>query len=274
MTTTPVLVLVEPQDLVNIASAVRIAKNFGVDRLRLVRPVVFDAWRIEGIAHNTADIIEQIVIADTLDEALADTGYAVALTARGRAQKRSIMRPDEAAWELTARAEERPVAVVFGREDKGLTNDELDRCHALVTIATNPEYRSLNLAQAVAIICYECFLARTGGTQPFKVPRHRADPATGEQLAHLFGDWERSLWAIDFFKTRQPDRVMRGFRELVFRAEPDAREAALLRAIGIEVQRFLQRQGVSLPPEAMRPTPGAAPAGDSDLGVPDSGQTA
>lgn len=270
MIAAPVLVLVEPQDLVNIASAVRIAKNFGVERLRLVRPVVFDAWRIEGIAHNTADILEQIVIADSLEEALADTGYAVALTARGRAQKRSIMRPDEAAWELTARAEARPVAVVFGREDKGLTNDELDRCHALVTIATNPEYRSLNLAQAVAIICYECFLARTGGTQPFKAPRHRADPATGEQLAHLFADWERALWAIDFFKTRQPDRVMRGFRELVYRSEPDAREAALLRAIGIEVRRFLERQGVTLPPQASSPGGAGTVGGDPDLGDPDS----
>lgn len=273
MTAAPVLVLVEPQDLVNIASAVRIAKNFGVDRLRLVRPVVFDAWRIEGIAHNTADVIERIAIVDSLEEALADTGYAVALTARGRAQKRSIMRPDEAAWELTARAEEAPVAVVFGREDKGLTNDELDRCHALVTIATNPDYRSLNLAQAVAIVCYECYLARTGGTQPFKLPRHRADPATGEQLAHLFADWERTLWAIDFFKTRQPDRVMRGFRELVFRAEPDAREAALLRAIGIEVRRFLSRQGIALPPEAAGHGPDPGPDADSDLRGPDLIQT-
>jgi tRNA/rRNA methyltransferase/tRNA (cytidine32/uridine32-2'-O)-methyltransferase len=270
VTAPPILVLVEPQDLVNIASAVRIAKNFGVDRLRLVRPAVFDAWRIEGLAHNTADVIERIAIVDSLEEALADTGYAVALTARGRAQKRAIMRPDEAAWELTARAEEAPVAVVFGREDKGLTNEELDRCHSLVTIATNPGYRSLNLAQAVAIISYECYLAREGSTQPFKAPRHRADPATGEHLEQVFGDWERALWAIDFFKTRQPDRVLRGFRELVFRAELDSREAALLRAMGIEVQRFLERHGVELPPEARRPARGATPDLHPDSIVPDS----
>ncbi len=267
------LVLVEPQDLVNIASAVRIAKNFGVDRLRLVRPAVFDAWRVEGIAHNTADIIERIVIVDSLEDALADTGYAVALTARGRAQKRAIMRPDEAAWELTARSDEAPVAIVFGREDKGLTNAELDRCQALVTIATNPGYRSLNLAQAVAITCYECFLAREGSTQPFKVPRHRADPATGAQMEHLFADWERSLWAIDFFKTRQPERVMRGFRELVFRAEPDGREAALLRAMGIEVLRYLKRQGVPLAVEAQRPAHRDGAENDPDPGIPDSQST-
>jgi len=273
VTPPPILVLVEPQDLVNIASAVRIAKNFGVEQLRLVRPAVFDAWRIEGIAHNTADLIERIALVDSLDEALADTGYAVALTARGRAQKRSVMRPDEAAWELTTRAETGPVAVVFGREDKGLTNDELDRCQALVTIATNPAYRSLNLAQAVAIVGYECFLAREGSTQPFKAPRHRADPATGEQLAHLFADWERSLWAIEFFKTRQPDRVMRGFRELLYRAELDGREAALVRAMGIEVRRFLERHAIPLPAEA-RQAPGERPDRfDPDSPTPDSAQT-
>ena len=275
MSQPPVLVLVEPQDLVNIASAVRIAKNFGVDRLRLVRPAVFDAWRIEGIAHNTADVIERIEIVDSLDAALADIAWAVAMTARGRAQKRSIMRPSEAAWELTRRAEAGPVAVVFGREDKGLTNEELDRCQALVTIATNPAYRSLNLAQAVAIVGYECYLAREGSSQPFKAPRHRADPATGEQLGHLFADWERALWAIDFFKTRQPDRVLRGLRELFYRAELDGREAALVRAMGIEVVRFLERHGVPLPPEATRqPGAGSPLDGYPDLDTPDSSRTA
>lgn len=262
------LVLVEPQDLVNIAAAVRIAKNFGIERLRLVRPAAFDPWRIEGIAHNTADLVEGIGIVDSLDEALADVGYAVALTARGRAQKRTVMRPPQAAWELTHRAETSPVAAVFGREDKGLTNEELDRCHALVTIATNPAYRSLNLAQAVAILGYECFVAREGTGQPFKPPRHPAEPASGEQLAWLFHDWERALGTIDFFKTRQPDRVMRGFRELVFRADPDGREAALLRAMAIEVVRYLERAGLA--PRAAE-APYRAPSPDSEQNIPDSG---
>lgn len=268
MSAPPILVLVEPQDLVNIAAAVRIAKNFGIEQLRLVRPAAFDAWRIEGIAHNTGDLIERIAIVESLDEALADVGYAVALTARGRAQKRSLMRPADAAWELTQRAEAAPVAAVFGREDKGLANDELDRCQALVTIATNPAYRSLNLAQAVAILGYECYLAREGAGQPFKQPRHPAAPATGAQMAHLFADWERALWAIDFFKTRQAERVMRGFRELVYRADLDGREAALLRAMGIEVVRFLERQNLPVPP---RIVPAAAEPGDSDQNSPDSG---
>ncbi|HXE57201.1 MAG TPA: TrmJ/YjtD family RNA methyltransferase [Gemmatimonadales bacterium] len=252
----PIVVLVEPQDIVNIASVVRVAKNFGVDRLRLVRPAVFDPYRIEGIAHNTADVVERIRIDDSLEAALADCVWSVALTARERTQKRLTLRPNAAAAELVAEAQHGPVAIVAGREDTGLTNAELDRCQALVTIPTNPGHRSLNLAQAVAIMCYETWIARGGGHLPLKPPRREAEPSTAEQLERLFADWHRALWAIDFFKTRQSARVMRSFREIVFRARLDAREAALLRAMGLEVLRFLERQGVPItePP----PDPAAA----------------
>jgi tRNA C32,U32 (ribose-2'-O)-methylase TrmJ len=99
---------------------------------------------------------------------------------------------------------------------------------------------------------YECWLARGGeeAARP-KPPRREAEPATAAQYEHLFADWERALWAIDFFKTRQPDNVMRGLRELFFRAELDGREATLVRAMGIEVVRYLERVGVPVrrPPE-------------------------
>lgn len=246
----PILVLVAPQDIVNIGSAVRIAKNFGLEQVRLVAPEIFDAWRIEGIAHNTADLIERITIHDTLAEAVADCVWTVALTARERTAKRTVYRPGAAAAELIAKAENGPVAFVAGREDKGLSNDELDQCHALVTIPTNPEYKSLNLAQAVAIMCYETMLARGGERRPIKPPRKPAEPATKELLERLFSDWQRALWAIDFFKTRQADHVLRSWREILFRAELDGREASLVRAMGIEVVRFLERNGLPLPPEA------------------------
>lgn len=246
----PILVLVAPQDIVNIASAVRIAKNFGLSEVRLVAPEVFDAWRIEGIAHNTGDLIERITIHPTLAEAVADCVWTVALTARERTAKRTVYRPGAAAAELVARAEVGPVAVVAGREDKGLSNEELDQCHALVSIPTNPEYKSLNLAQAVAIMCYETMLARGGERRPIKPPRKPAEPATKELLERLFGDWQRALWAIEFFKTRQADHVMRSWREILFRAELDGREASLVRAMGIEVVRFLERNRLPLPPEA------------------------
>jgi TrmH family RNA methyltransferase len=237
----PILVLVNPQDIVNIASAVRIAKNFGIEQVRLVNPEVFDPYRIEGIAHNTAEVVERIQILDSLQAAIADCIFTAVLTARERAAKRRVLRPGEAAAALLAEAVGGPVAIVAGREDSGLTNAELDLCHTLVTIATDPGHRSLNLAQAVAIMAYEVWKARGGESLPVKPPRNRAAPATSAQLEELFGDWTRALWAIDFFKTRQPDSVMRSFREIVFRAELDGREASLVRAMGIEVIRYLER---------------------------------
>ena len=244
MTAPPVIVLVESQDLVNIASAVRIAKNFGVDYLRLVKPAVFDPYRIEGIAHNTGDVVARARMFDSLAEATADCVYTVAMTARERAAKRVHLRPRAAAEEITARSAEGPVALVFGREDSGLTNDELDHCHALAGIATNPAHRSLNLAQAVAIMAYECWNAREGNDQNRKPPRRRATQARVEELGHLFQDLERSLWAIDFFKSRNPENVIRSFREILFRADLDSREVRLFRALSLETVHYLSRRGV------------------------------
>src|SRR5882672_6045413 len=98
----PILVLVNPQDIVNIASAVRIAKNFGIERMRLVDPEIFDPYRIEGIAHNTADFVARIEIVPTLAEAVADCVLVAVLTGRERAAKRRTLRPREAAAELIA----------------------------------------------------------------------------------------------------------------------------------------------------------------------------
>jgi TrmH family RNA methyltransferase len=237
----PILVLVAPQDIVNIASAVRVAKNFGIERMRLVNPEVFDPYRIEGIAHNTADFVSRIEILGSLQEAIADCVFTAVLTARERAAKRRVLRPREAAASLVTESAAGPVAIIAGREDSGLTNAELDLCHALVTISTDPGHRSLNLAQAVAVMAYESWIARGGEALPLKPPRKRADPATSAQLEELFADWSRALWAIDFFKTRRTDSVMRSFREVVYRAELDGREASLLRAMGIEVVRYLGR---------------------------------
>ena len=240
----PILILVNPQDVVNIAGAVRIARNFGVERMRLVNPETFDPWRIEGIAHNSAAFVAGIEILDSLEAAVADCVHVAVLTARGRTAKRRTVRPREAAAELLDRSEGGPVAVVVGREDRGLTNAELDLGHVLVTIPTDPRSPSLNLAQAVAIMAYESLLARGGESLPLKTPRKDASPATSGQLEELFRDWRRALWAVDFFKTRRSESVMRSFREIVHRASLDGREASLVRAMGIEVVRYLERAGL------------------------------
>ena len=246
-----ILVLVNPQDIVNIAGAVRIARNFGIERMRLVNPESFDPWRIEGIAHNSADFVAGIEIVDSLEAAVGDCVYVAVLTARGRTAKRRTIRPREAAAELAQKSTTGPVAIVVGREDRGLTNAELDLGHVLVTIPTDPRNSSLNLAQAVAIMAYESWLA-CGEAAPLKPPRKDTAPATSAQLEELFGDWRRALWAVDFFKTRRSESVMRSFREIVHRAALDGREATLVRAMGIEVVRYLARAGlpISEPPVA------------------------
>src|SRR4026208_1505544 len=189
----PILVLVNPQDIVNIASSVRIARNFGIERMRLVQPEVFDPYRIEGIAHNTADFVANIELLDTLEEAIADCVFTAVLTARERAAKRRALRPGEAAAVMVEEGVSGPVAIVAGREDRGLTNAELDLCSALVTISTDPGHHSLNLAQAVAIMAYETWNARGGEGAPIKPPRNRADPATSGQLESLLTAWTGAL---------------------------------------------------------------------------------
>src|SRR4051794_17119575 len=173
----PILVLVNPQDIVNIASAVRIARNFGIDRMRLVDPEVFDPWRIEGIAHNTADFVARIEILPSLEAAVGDCVSTFVLTGRERAAKRRTLRPREAAAEIVADLASGPVAIIAGREDSGLTNAELDLCRTVVTIATNPEHPSLNLSQAVAIMAYETWNAWGGDRAPLKPPRRAAAAA-------------------------------------------------------------------------------------------------
>jgi tRNA/rRNA methyltransferase/tRNA (cytidine32/uridine32-2'-O)-methyltransferase len=236
-----VVVLDQPQDLVNIAHVVRGMKNFGFKDLRLVQPREYDAYRVEGIAHQTGDVLARVRTFASLGEAIADCVHVVGLTARGRTAKRNVQRPREAATEITALAEDGPVAVLFGREDKGLSNEALDRCHRVVTIPSESSYPSLNLGHAAIIILYELALARGAETRPFKEPRRASEPAAAEELERLFADIERALAAIDFFKTRNAEGIMRTMRELAHRTPLDLREVKLLRAMAIEVVKYGER---------------------------------
>ncbi len=235
------VVLHEPQDLVNIAHVVRVVKNFGFRDLRLVQPREYDAFRVEGIAHQTQDVLARVASFGRLDDALADCIHVVGFTARGRTAKRNLQRPREAAAEVLTRAEAGPVALLFGREDKGLPNNALDRCHRVVTIPTNPGYASLNLAHAVVVMLYELALARGDAERPFKAPRRTGAPARVDDLERLFADVEAALRRIEFFKTRQPEGVMRTVREVIHRTPLDAREVKLLRAMAIEVVKYSER---------------------------------
>jgi tRNA/rRNA methyltransferase/tRNA (cytidine32/uridine32-2'-O)-methyltransferase len=235
------VVLHEPQDLVNIAHVVRGMKNFGLRDLRLVNPREYEAYRVEGIAHQTQDVLARVRTYAALEDALADCVHIVGFTARGRTAKRNLQRPRDAAIEIVALAAEGPVALLFGREDKGLSNEALDRCHRVVTIPSDPAYASLNLGHAVIIMLYELALAQGAEAQPFKSPRRPSEPAVAEDIERLFVDIASALHAIEFFKTRNADAVMRTVRELAHRAPLDAREVKLLRAMAIEVTKYGER---------------------------------
>src|SRR5665647_2569459 len=214
------VVLFEPQDPINIGAAVRAMKNMGVSRLRLVRPVAYDPLRLAGVAHDTQEIIDAIEHFDDLETALADCVRVAGFTARRRAAKRELLSPRQCAADLLEFAEHGPVALLFGREDKGLPNEALDRAHTVVTIPTTA-HASLNLAQAVLIALYELHLSADDATRRLAPPRKVADPPTSERFEMLFADAKRALEEIAFFKTRNDEHVMRSLRTLIFRAAPD-----------------------------------------------------
>jgi tRNA/rRNA methyltransferase/tRNA (cytidine32/uridine32-2'-O)-methyltransferase len=236
-----VVILDEPQDVVNIAGVMRAMMNMGLSRLRLVRPAEFDAYRIEGIAHRSEELIRATRIFDTLDEALSDATYVVGSTGRPRTAQRNFVHPRAGGPEVVAKAREGLVAILFGREDKGLSNEALDRCHSVVLIPTAPAYWSMNLAQACLVVLYEIFLAAGADRAPLPKGRRRSQPASHEDLESMFAALQGGLSSIDFFKSRRSAMVMRTLRTVLARARLDLRESRLLRAIGFEISHFLER---------------------------------
>ena len=234
------VVMWEPQDPVNIAATVRAMANMGVSELRLVRPVAYEAVRLEGIAHGTRELIDSIKHFDDFDTAVADCVRLVGFTARRRAAKWRVIDPREAAVELLAGAVDGTVAMVFGREDSGLPNEVLDRVHSTVVIPTT-NHSSMNLAQAALIGLYELHLAAGDSTRQLPPPRKDAPPPTEAMLEQFYADAQESLDAIEFFKTRQTEHIMRTVRSLTSRAAPDARELSLIRAMAFEIRRFMER---------------------------------
>ncbi len=234
------VVLVEPQDPVNIAAVVRAMKNMDTSRLRLVNPVEYDPSRVERVAHDTRDIVAKIEHFDSLDAAIADCVFTAGFSARRRKAKWKLANPRDIVAPMLEAALTGPVAVFFGREDHGLSNESLDRAQAVVTIPTG-DHPSLNLAQAVLIALYELHIG-ADASRILAPPRKDAPPASADQLHRFFTDADKSLDSIDFFRTRNQELVLRSLRSLTYRAAPDAREIDMLRSIAIEVMRAIERE--------------------------------
>ena len=244
-----VVTLCEPRDVVNIAGAVRAMMNMGLRRLRLVNPVEYDAYRIEGIAHGGEVVLERCEFHDTLEAAVADAALVAGTTARRRTAKQVWDHPRAAAGSLLEAATPgAPLVVVFGREDTGLTNEELDLCDRVLTVPTDPERWSLNLAQAVLLVTYELWMA--AGAAEVEPPRERraSPPASSAELRTTFEAIESALARIDFFKAHNPPAIMRTLRAMLRRARPDQRENRLLRAIAFEIMKRNDREGPPVSP--------------------------
>jgi TrmH family RNA methyltransferase len=244
-----VLVLIETKDRVNIAGTIRAMMNTGLRRLRLVNPREWDEYRIEGIAHGSELVRDRVEFFDTLEEAVADAVEVVGTTARRRAMRHAWEHPRDGVDQVVARAAEGagPVAIVFGREDTGMTNEQLDRCDRIWTVPTDPEHPSLNLAQAALLVCYELWLAGPGGEKPLPRPRRDAPVASSAHLVDVFEDIDRRLQAINFYRGgKNPEAVMRTLRAIIRRAGVDEREANLIRAIAARSRKTIEwlREGV------------------------------
>ncbi|MDT8439522.1 MAG: RNA methyltransferase [Wenzhouxiangellaceae bacterium] len=222
----------------NIGSAARAMKVMGLQRLHLVAPARFPDSRATALASSADDVLEQASVHDSLLEAIGDCTLAVGTSARKRSVNQPLWTPRELAARLLA--EPGPVAVLFGTEKSGLDNVTLDRCHALVAIPTGNAYMSLNLAQAVQVICYELQQAARAGQQPEARPE-RAPPARVERLEVFFERLEAMLRAIRFSTPGQDETLHRRLRRLFQRAAPDDDELNMLNGILSNVLRTAER---------------------------------
>jgi tRNA/rRNA methyltransferase len=197
----PVVILVEPQLGDNIGAAARAMANFGLSRLRLIKPR--DGWpnpRAWVAASGADRVLDNAELFDTLEAAIADLTFVLAATARAHDQAKPVVSPDEAAQLMAPKiAAGETVGVVFGRERYGLENHEVGLADRIVTLPVNPAFASLNLAQAVLIVAYEWRKLESGGALPFSMPQKSA-PATREQLLAFFHNLERELERVEYFR--------------------------------------------------------------------------
>ena len=249
------VVLVAPTHPGNVGAAARAMRTMGLQDLRLVRPRRFPSAEATERAAGAFDVLDRARVVDDLPAALADCRWAVAATARPRRLEWGRLDPEEAGRELVRRAADGPVAAVFGRESAGLTNDEIDRCQAVLRIPTDPGFRSLNVAAAVQIAAYEIARAaarvraaeaadpgrpRAGGGEEDEADgfgEGRAGAVTAADLERLFEHFETALADIGYLDPERPRLLMRRLRRLVVRADVDRAELAILRGILSAAQR-------------------------------------
>ncbi len=211
----------------NIGAAARAMKTMGLQHLYLINPRHFPDPQASAMAAGADDVLQNAVVCASIDEALPGVVLTVGMTARMRDISNEVASPRDTMPQVLQQAASHPVALLFGTEMSGLTNEEASRCQLLVNIPANPEFSSLNLAAAVQVISYELAVA----AQQFEPVVQIMHPASHEQVEGFLGHLEKTLHEIGFFTTQNPSRMMQRLRRLYARARPEADEINILRGI-------------------------------------------
>ena len=211
----------------NIGAAARAMKTMGLRHLYLINPYRFPDPQATAMAAGADDILDNAVVCVSIDEALHGVAFTVAMTARLRDISIEVKLPREAMPEVLQQASMQPVALLFGTEMSGLTNEEMGKAQVLVNIPTNPDFSSLNLAAAVQVMSYELSVAAQG----FVPKMVEVRPASHEQMEGYYAHLEKVLFEIGFFTTQNPTRMMQRLRRLYARARPEPEEVNILRGM-------------------------------------------
>ena len=211
----------------NIGAAARAMKTMGLRDLHLINPRHFPDAQADAMAAGADDVLRDAVVCGSMDEALQGVVFTVAMTARLRDISLEVKTPREAMPQVLQEAASHPVALLFGTEMSGLTNEEMGKAQLLVNIPANPDFSSLNLAAAVQVMAYELGVA----SQTHVLAAPEVQPASHEQVEGYFSHLEKTLHEIGFFTTQNPARMMQRLRRLYARARLEPDEINILRGI-------------------------------------------
>ncbi|EGS64609.1 tRNA (cytosine(32)/uridine(32)-2'-O)-methyltransferase TrmJ [Vibrio cholerae] len=226
----------------NIGSAARAMKVMGLSQMVLVDPQCqVDAQAI-ALAAGASEIALNAQIYPTLEAAVADCGLVVGTSARSRTLEWPMLEPRECGEKLISEANQHSVAMVFGRERTGLTNDELQLCHYHVCVPANPEYSSLNLAMAVQLLSYEVRMAYLALQQSSQNSTLQEEYPRHQELERFYAHLEQVIMQTEFISAQQPGQVMNKLRRMFTRARPEAQEINILRGILTSVQKSISRK--------------------------------
>lgn len=235
------IVLVHTTHPGNIGAVARAMKNMGLANLWLVAPTGFPGREASDRAANARDLLNQAVVVESLDEAISGCSLVVGSSARERHIPWPLADARSGCQEAAKVASRQPVAIVFGRENRGLTNEELKKCQLHITIPANPDYSSLNLAMAVQVIAYELRMATLGDTSIDAMVDWDVPLADAADVERLFVHLEQALSEMGFLKAQAPKQLMTRLRRLFQRTRLDQMEVNILRGILTSAQQWVRR---------------------------------